>query len=204
MLSKDLPFRLRNSGFTLIELMIVLALLAILLSMAMPGFTRWIANTKVRATAESVQNGLMLAKAEAVASNRKVQFALTTTEPVKANETSITTSLTGTNWMVRAATPGSTTYGTNSFVQGRSLTEGSQNVLINAGSAATGCTRQQTIVFTGLGFVSPVPASGVLLCIDVSSAASDRPLRITVERGGAIRMCDPGLSLANTTMGCPP
>jgi hypothetical protein len=106
--------------------------------------------------------------------------------------------------MVRAAPPGSATYAVGSFVQGRSLTEGSQNVLINSGSAASGCTRQADIVFTGIGFVSPVPASGSLLCIDVSSTASNRPLRITIERGGAIRMCDPGLSLTNTTMGCPP
>jgi hypothetical protein len=27
-------------------------------------------------------------------------------------------------------------------------------------------------------------------------------LRITVSRGGAIRMCDPALSIANYTMGC--
>lgn len=182
--------------------MIVLALLAFLVTLATPGFTQWIANTRVRTTTESVQNGLMLAKAEAIASNRKVQFALTTTEPISANVNSITTSQTGTSWIVRAVTPPGTTY--NVFIQGRSLAEGSAGVAINAGSAASGCTRQGTIVFTGLGLVSPVPASGTLLCIDVSRTGSDRPMRITIERGGAIRMCDPGLSLANTTMGCPP
>lgn len=189
-------------GFTLIELIIALALLAFLTSLAAPGFSQWIANTRVRTTAESIQNGLMLAKAEAIAKNRKVQFALTTTEPIPANATSITASETGSNWVVRAVTAGTSTY--NVFIQGRSLTEGGHNVFINAGSAATGCTRQSTVAFTGLGLPTPIPASGTLLCIDISSSASDRPMRITIERGGAIRMCDPGLSLASTTMGCPP
>jgi type IV fimbrial biogenesis protein FimT len=184
-------------GFTLIELMIVLVILGALIAAATPGFTKWIANTKVRTTAESIQNALMQAKSEAISTNRKVQFVLTTAEPI-ATSVPATGTNTGRNWIIQAVAQGGTTF--DQFIQGRSLGDGGNQVLINSGSAATGCTRQATIVFTGLGIVSPVPAG--MLCIDVSSTSSDRPLRITVSRGGAIRMCDPALSISTYTMGC--
>lgn len=189
----------RGRGFTLIELMIAIALLGVLIAAATPGFTQWIANTKVRTSAESIQNGLMLAKAEAIATNRKVEFALTNGEPTTAG---VTAAQTGTNWVVRAATPGTTTYAT--FIQGRRVSDAGQGVQINS-QTPSGCTlpTNGSVAFTGLGLLTPVPGSGVLLCFDVRHASSNRPLRITVERGGAIRMCDPGLSVTNTTMGCP-
>lgn len=202
--AKPMTFSYKNKhgGLTLIELMVALALLVILIIMGLPTFTEWIANSRVRTTAESIQNGLMLAKAQAVATNRKVEFVLTDTDPTSANAASVTSSTTGKNWVVLAQTPGTSNY--DVYIQGRSSAEGGQNVTINSAPLATGCAaRTATIAFTGMGLLTPFPAANTRLCIDISATSSTRPLRVTIDRGGAIRMCDPALSIANTTMGCP-
>src|SRR5690349_20414790 len=45
---------------------------------ALPSYTAWMQNTKIRNAAESVQNGLQLARSEAVSRNTSVQFAFGT------------------------------------------------------------------------------------------------------------------------------
>ena len=53
-------------GVTLIELAIVLAVVALLYSQAAPSFAVWIKSAQIRTAAESMQNGLQLARAEAI------------------------------------------------------------------------------------------------------------------------------------------
>lgn len=178
-------------GFTLIELMVTVTIFGILLALAMPSYSQWIANTRARTTTEAIQNGLMLAKAEAVQRNVKVQFVLTSGTPIAANASSITASTTGTAWMARIYQSGGT-YTSADFIQGRSSAEGSTNTTVSAG--------QSTFVFTGVGGLFPIPSATVN--INVTGTGVSRPLRITIAPGGAVRMCDPGLSIATTTMGC--
>jgi type IV fimbrial biogenesis protein FimT len=180
-----------NTGFTLIELMVTVAVLGILMALAMPNYTQWIANTRVRTTAEAIQNGLMLAKGEAVRRNAKVQFVLTNNDPVVGNVNTVTAAVSGKAWMVRTYLSAGT-YTSANFIQGRSSAEGSANTTVDAD--------QSTVVFTGMAGLSPVPAATVN--IDVTGTGASRPLRITIARGGAIRMCDPNLAIATTTMGC--
>lgn len=189
---------LRNRGFTLIELIVVIAITGILLALGLSGYRTWISNTRVRTATESIQNGLLLAKSEAIRRNNKVRFDLTANDPTVTNVNTVTASSTGTNWIVRVNQ--TTTFTSSDFIQGRSAAEGSLSTTINASAAATGCTQQATLIFNGIGNLNPVPASKV--CFDVAATGADRPLRITVETGGAIRMCDPALSLASSPLGC--
>jgi type IV fimbrial biogenesis protein FimT len=74
MLKLPLP---RPRGFTLIEMMIGMTILAVLISMAVPSFSLWIKNLGIRTVTESIQGGLMLARTEALKRNRRMRFQLT-------------------------------------------------------------------------------------------------------------------------------
>lgn len=64
-------------GVTLIELLVVLTVLAVGATLAAPSFEQMIANYRVRAAADSILNGLNLARTEALRRNAAVAFALT-------------------------------------------------------------------------------------------------------------------------------
>jgi type IV fimbrial biogenesis protein FimT len=63
-------------GFSVIELMIGVALLAFLLFLGVPAFSNFLMNTKVKNAAENIQTGLQLARVEAVRRNTNVRFSL--------------------------------------------------------------------------------------------------------------------------------
>jgi type IV fimbrial biogenesis protein FimT len=61
-----------NKGFTLLELMVAIAVLAILLSIAVPNYNAQIAATRLRADADNVVTALQLARSEAVTRRTQV------------------------------------------------------------------------------------------------------------------------------------
>ncbi len=65
-------------GLTLIELMVVVSVLAILMTIAVPGFQSWIAKARVRLKSESVLNGMQLARSEAIRRNARIIFTVNT------------------------------------------------------------------------------------------------------------------------------
>ena len=67
----------RNQGFSLLELMIVLAVMGVLSVLAIPSFVDWIQNGKSRTVAESIQNGLRYAQGEAARLSRLTTFTPT-------------------------------------------------------------------------------------------------------------------------------
>lgn len=59
-------YRNQNAGFTLIELMVVISVLAIFVSFALPAFNNMIENNRVSSTANEFQALLMSARSDAV------------------------------------------------------------------------------------------------------------------------------------------
>jgi len=165
------------AGFSLIELMVVVAVLGILTAFALPSYSVWMENTRIRNAAESIQAGLQIARAEAIKHNAKVQFKL-----VGATST----------WTVGCV---NVVAGCPAIIASHSGGEGgAANITVLTNDEAT------TAVFSSLGTV--VQAGLTLTQVDVDSsaltAADSRNLRILISAGGGSRMCDPYTSLASS------
>ena len=65
-----------NAGMTLIELLIGFVIVGVLLALGVPSFSGWLQNAQLRNAAESVFNGLQLARASAVQRNKSVTFTM--------------------------------------------------------------------------------------------------------------------------------
>ncbi len=172
--------RAKVRGLTLIELMIGIVIVGLLLAFALPSYTTWLHNSQIRTAAESILNGMQLARAEAVRQNTNVQFVLT--------------ALPMSDWAVSAI---NTTTNTATVIQTRSSAEGSATARVAA--SPTGATK---VTFNSLGrVVAPNPDNSAALTeADVTStvAGATRQLNVRVS-GGGMRMCDPAPGLAATT-----
>jgi type IV fimbrial biogenesis protein FimT len=175
-------------GFSLVELVIVVAILSIVVALGMPSYNAWIQNTRIRSAAESIQNGIQLARAESVKRNASVQFDLRGTNSA---------------WTVcvRPSPVGSCPANDDATtIQSRQSSEGSSSDI------AITTTDAMPLVFNSFGrMIAPVPAAadGILrISIDVNStvlaATASRDLRVLVNAGGNIRMCDPATTLPDT------
>jgi type IV fimbrial biogenesis protein FimT len=70
------PIRLRvERGFTLVEVMIVVAILAVVAAIGAPEFSRFIADQRLRATATDLVASLLVARSEAIKRNADVTLA---------------------------------------------------------------------------------------------------------------------------------
>jgi len=72
----------KNSGFTLTELMVTIAVVAILASVAVPNFIAWLPNYRLQNGAEEIQSALQLARITAIKENATATVTFDT-----ANET---------------------------------------------------------------------------------------------------------------------
>jgi prepilin-type N-terminal cleavage/methylation domain-containing protein len=70
---------MRNRGFTLIEIMVALAIFGLLIALAGPQLSAFLANSQVRNASESILNGVQQAQATAMRDNLPTKLALTTT-----------------------------------------------------------------------------------------------------------------------------
>lgn len=168
MLSRSI--RTLSNGFSLIEMIITVVIMAIVVAVALPTYTVWIQNAHIRNAAESILNGLQRARAEAVVRNVNIEFVLD-----------------GRNWVVRVVGAA------DSIVSG-AADEVSPNVGITPLPPAS-----STVTFSNLGILTAnTPASTSMAQIGIDStalaASQSRDLRILILPGGAPRMCDPNVA----------
>jgi len=173
-------------GFTLIELMVALAIVALLFLLGMPSFTSFLRNSEIRSTAESIINGLRAATSEAANRNKKVTFEFA--------------SATGADWSFWVFDDDGVTKKT---IQSYSKKEAGSSTKITLSPAG-----QLMVTFNGLGRVDIDPASpnNHIRQIDIDSvvAGEARPQRIIVDdpnppaagKPRGLRMCDPDPALA--------
>ncbi len=192
---------LLRRGFTLVELMIGLVIMALLLMMGVPAFSTFIQNSKLRSTAETFHAGLQTARAEAVKRNAQVQLILTDDAGDASSTQSATASTTGRNWLIRVQDPTTLLY---SFIEGKNAAEGAGQS--STPSVAVSST-VSSVTYTGFGattlgsaatFSFSNPAGGVCK----SAGGPMRCLSVVVSVGGQARMCDPAVSTAGDTRKC--
>lgn len=189
----------------MIELMVVISIIAVLSMLGAPSLTDWIRSTRVRTTADSLQNGLRLAQSEAIRQSRQVVFVFTNLAPTGV--VNVAASANGINWYGQTV-PLMSSGEAPSFVRGGNMADITSGVAVNTGG-------QTAVCFDSAGRLmanaTPGPpnavcnVAGVNSTFDVALAtnpASAKKLRVTVSVGGRIRMCDLDKTLAASPDGC--
>ena len=165
-----------SAGFTLIELMIALVILAIMLLIALPNFAVWMQNTQIRTAGEAVLNGMQLARAEAIRRNVSIELRMDASS----------------GWTARVADP------PQEVIQSRLAGEGSAAALVTITPLGAG-----TVTFNSFGSVA-TNADGTATVTEIKidspsiAAADSRELCILVRAGGNVRMCDPQVAVTDT------
>jgi type IV fimbrial biogenesis protein FimT len=198
-----LNLRLRQQGVTLIELMIGLVIVGILFAVGGPAYGTWIRSQQVRTAAESILNGIQLARSTAVNNNTPARFNLCDTVSSwqvlavssAAAAVSAADTICGAGQAVGA--------GNEIRVQERTNLEGSNSTGITATSTLPAPTTlpvtddgSRSITFNSFGrVVTPnADASNPMTTILVGATGGARSLLVIVQAGGSVRMCDPSLT----------
>jgi prepilin-type N-terminal cleavage/methylation domain-containing protein len=88
------PTRTDETGFTIIEIIVVIAIIAILAGVALPGFSAWIPDYRLKSAVQDLYSNMQLAKMEAVRTNnvRSIVFDPDAGTYTKADGTTVTLS----------------------------------------------------------------------------------------------------------------
>lgn len=165
----------KTTGFTLIELMTVITVMAIMLFLALPNFNVWLQNTQIRTAGEALLNGLQLARTEAVRRNVSVELRLDVSS----------------GWTARVP-------GTGEVIQTRLAAEGS-----SAAAVAITPPGANIVTFSSFGTIGANadgtnPITEIKIDSPALAAADSRELCILIRAGGTVRMCDPQVATTDT------
>lgn len=172
-----MSIKLKQGGFSLVELLVTIAIFVVLATYAVPSYQNMVQNSHITTAKDAILTGLQLARAEAVKRNTNVQFDFRS----GASDWTVCLSPAG-GGSCPADTDGIT-------VQSRSSTSGTVTAVPNNGP----------YVFNSFGLlVSPAGAAAITIDNSALSSAKSRELEVRIAAGGSIRSCDPNTSLATS------
>lgn len=168
----SMAMREPERGFTLIELMVGLGIMAFLLLMAMPGIQGQLMDTKIRVAAQSYHDGAQMARSEALRRTQDVNLSLSDSNRA---------------WDVAV---GGTTVASKSAEAASTLTVQASASLVTFNS------RGEASANNMVDFM-PANADSCL-----ASGGSRRCLRVLISTGGQVRLCDPTVSADGDNRKC--
>jgi type IV fimbrial biogenesis protein FimT len=174
---------MRARGFTLVELLVGIAILSLLLLIALRPMTDFIGNVRIRNTADSIASGVRLASVEAIKRNRPVQFILA-----------------GGGWRVFDPDPDPNVGG---IIQDEPFVDGTLTIA----PQPAGTSKLSYSAFGQFLNRNPDDDSEPLRRVDVSSPAMDTNqtnLRVVIDPliGVGVRVCNPDIAKSEAD-GCP-
>jgi type IV fimbrial biogenesis protein FimT len=180
-------------GLSLIELMVTLTVMGVMLTLAIPGIGNWIQNSRVRTVGEEIQNGLRVARSEAVNRNRQVAFVRTAAAPAR----NATPSATGTNWYIQVlplpSEVGDATFDATAYIQGGAFSNQSG---ASVGGPALVCFNSvgrvvsNNATLLGADCVAPAAPSNRSDFTVALASNSNRSMNVELFLGGRVRLCD--------------
>jgi len=183
-------------GFSLIELVVTLAVLGMLMLAVLPSVGTWTRNVSVRTSAENIQSGLAKARNEALKRNRVVTFWMMAPGAAgNALGSSCLLSSASASWVVSIDDPSGNCQIDPSPTTAPRIVEvfassGSAGATV-AAKASDNTTAATSVSFNAYGQM--VQTGTPIAIIDVSPADSGtgaRNLRITISPMGSVRSCD--------------
>ncbi|NWG73629.1 MAG: GspH/FimT family pseudopilin [Rubrivivax sp.] len=178
-------------GFTLVELMVVGALLAILLTLAAPSFTAFFAKKRIEGVAANLLTDLELARSEAVARNALVQVTFGTgcyvihALPATASASSSATSCSAT----------AVTIGSGEQEIKRFQVASGAPFAVGAGGSLT------AILFDPVRGLPRFVPSAAGAAVTVDSTVGGWSLKVQIARNGSTSVCTPDGSVSGVP-GC--
>jgi len=170
-------------GFSLVELLIVIMILGILMGIAIPNMSEWVASTRVRLKAEGLLGGISLARSHALKRNTKVFFQFGT----------------GASWTIGCSVPevdrdGDGVAECPAVIEQKGASEGGSNIALNI--TPNGAT---TVTYSGMGRLVANPnGSASMSQIDLSTGATATVWRLAITGTGQARVCNPALPAGDT------
>lgn len=205
---------MRKRGFTLIELVVTLAVLALLAMATMPSIADWLRNARLRNMTESIQTGIQQARSEAVRRNRDVTFWLVNlpTAGVLDNTCTLSNGSNANGWVVSVDDPSGQCGAANSttvtpMIAARAATPGAAGVSVTASNVAANAAAS-SVTFSGIGRVvtsAGTPARNLdrIVMAYASANAEDRPLQLDLDVSGGVRRCDLAVTDTSDQRACP-
>lgn len=167
-------------GFTMLELMVTVVILAILIGIGMPQMAQWIQRMTVSSASELIQNGLRQAIGEAIRRNTEVDFILTDGTPSVSGVASLVAKQNGINWAIRVVDSAAS----NRYVNGHATKELSSGVTFQGPAG---------VRFNGAGRVLDLTGAAVggKQVFRVTRSGAEVAYCVFVTPGAAVKMCDP-------------
>jgi type IV fimbrial biogenesis protein FimT len=179
-------------GFSIVELLISISVMAILMATVAPAVGNWMVGSRVRSATEAVLSGLQKARVEAIRRNQTVSFWLVSSNDPTKFDSSCALSTDSASWVISRDDPtgkcnDDPATKVAEFYDWFSAGNSTKGLLIAAKDSSAAAA--SSVKFDSLGHV--ISTGNPIKTIDFTSeVAGTRKPRLLISVVGSVRMCD--------------